>query len=390
MKIKSFVLAFVFSGSTLISFAQKGELKSAKSNYEKFVGLKEANSYALGLISLNQAKTSIDKAVTHEKTTNDATAWTYKALIYSDLALLDTIPTTSKPLFNEALAASKKAQELDTDGANKTDLDRLKPLMAQYELNAGVKAYQSNKFDDAYTSFTNSLNYRPGDTTIIYYAGLSAINAKNYKAAIKQYEDLTKTNYSANPQIYLDLSKMYSMQKDTIKALAIASEGAKKYNNPQLATQEIELSLMSGKQVEVIGKISDQLQKEPTNKLYAFYLGIAYSSAGDTKKAEESYRKALEIDPNSSDANTNLAGLLLNSGIDLYNTANKLPQNKQKEYDAMMKSANAKFDKAFPYLQKSAELNPKSKLAWDNLKTYYVIKKNQAKVDEITKKLKGL
>ncbi len=390
MKIKSFILAVAFAGSTFIAFAQKGEVNSAKNNYDKFVTLKDANSILLGMTNLNQAKTSIDKAVMHEKTMNEPTAWTYKALIYADMALLDTIPSTSRPLFNEALAASKKAEELDKEGANKPNLDRVKDLMAQYELNMGVKSYQANKFEDAYKAFSNSLNYRPGDTTITYYAGLSAINAQNYKGAIRQYEALTKTNYSANPQIYLDLSKMYSMQGDTTKALAIAAEGARKYNDAQLVTQEIELSLMSGKQMEVIGKISDQLQKDPTNKLYAFYLGIAYNSAGDNKKAEEAYRKALEIDPNFADANTNLGGLLLNQGIDLYNTANKLPQNKQKEYDEMMKTATAKFDKAFPYLQKSSELNPKSKLAWDNLKTYYIIKKNQAKVDEITKKLKDL
>ncbi len=390
MKIKSFILAFIITAGTSVAFAQKGEVSSAKSNYEKFVTLKDANSFLLGMVSLNQAKTSIDKAVVNEKTTNDPTTWTYKALIYSDLALLDTVPSTSKPLFNEALAASKKAEELDKDGTNKLNLDRVKSLMAQYELNMGVKAYQASKFEDAYASFANSLNYHPGDTTLTYYAGLSAINAKNYKAAIQQYEALTKTNYSANPQIYLDLSKIYAMQKDTTKALAIASEGAKKYNNSQLATQEIELSLMTGKQKEVIEKISAQLQKDPTNKLYAFYLGIAYNSSGDNKNAEEAYRKALAIDPDFADANTNMGGLLLNAGIDLYNTANKLPQSKQKEYDEMMKKANVQFDKSFPYLQKATELNPKTRLAWENLKTYYIIKKNQAKVDEITKKLKDL
>jgi tetratricopeptide (TPR) repeat protein len=391
MKIKSFILALTFVGASLSGFAQKGELNSAKSNYEKYAQLRDASSAALGLTNLKTAKASVDKAVAHEKTMNDPAAWTYKALIYSDMALLDSVPTTSKPLITEAASALAKAKELDKSGANKANLDKVSASLAQYDLNLGVKAYQAGKFEEAYTSFNNSLNFRKGDTTITYYAGLSAINAKNYKAGIQKYEELVKTNFSANNQVYLDLSRLYSMQGDTAKAISIAAEGAAKFaNDAALATQEIELSLMAGKQKEVISKIESQAKKDPKNKLLPFYLGIAYNAANDVDKALAAYKQALAIDPEFGDANLNIGGLYLNKGIELYNKANKLPANKQKDYDAMMKQASTQFDTALPYLQKAVELNPKSRLALDNLKTYYIIKKNQAKVDEITKKIAGL
>lgn len=391
MKIKSFILAAVFSASSLIAFAQKGEVASAKSNYEKFLGLKEANSMMLAIPNLNTAKASVDKAVVHPKTLEDPAAWTYKALIYGELALLDTVPSSSKPLIEEAKAAHKKAVELDKAGENKANLDNVSSaIFSQYELNQGVKAYQTNNFADAYTAFNNALAFRPGDTTITYYAGLSAINAKNYKDGISRYEDLIKTNFSANKSIYLDLSRLYSMEGDTAKAISIASEGATKFNDSQLATQEIELSLMSGKQKEVISKISDQASKNPTNKLYPYYLGIAYSTIGETAKAEESYMQAIKIDGNFADAYINVGGVLLNKAITLFNKANQLPQNQQKEYDAMVKSAGEDLEKAFPYLSKANELDPKSKIALENLKTYYIIKKNQSKVDEIAAQIEKL
>lgn len=391
MKIKSFILAAVFSATSLMAFAQKGEIASAKSNYEKFVSLKEANSLMLGLPNIKTAKTSIDKAVVNEKTAADPTAWTYKAMIYGELALLDTVPATSKPLFDEALSAHKKAVELDNAGLNKANLDNVfAAVFSQYELNQGVKAYQANNFEGAYNSFNNALSYRPGDTTITYYTGLSAINAKNYKAGIANYEQLIKTDFSANKSIYLDLSRLYSIEGDTAKAILRASEGATKFNDSQLATLEIELSLMSGKEKEVITKISEQAQKNPENKTYPYYLGIAYSTIGDNKKAQESYTKAVEIDPSFSDAYINLGGVILNMGINILNEANKLPQNKQKEYDEMVKLANLEFDRALPYLEKATSLDPKSRLALDNLKTYYIVKRNQAKVDEITAKIQEL
>ena len=391
MKIKSFVLALTMVGASLAGFAQKGELSSAKSNYEKYAQLRDANSAALGVANLKTAKASVDKAVAHEKTMNDPAAWTYKALIYSEMALLDSVPATSKPFLTEASAALAKAKELDKSGANKASFDKVAANLAQYDLNIGVKAYQAGKFEDAYTAFNNSLNFRPGDTTITYYAGLSAINAKNYKAGIQKYEELVKSNFSANKQVYLDLSRLYTMQGDTVKAIKYAAEGAGKFpNDAALATQEIELSLMAGKQKEVISKIEAQVQKDPKNKLLPFYLGIDYNASNDVDKALAAYKQALAVDPEFGDANLNLGGLLLNKGIEDYNAANKLPQNKQKEYDTMMKKANSQFDAAFPYLQKAVELNPKSRLALDNLKTYYIIKKNQAKVDEITKKIAAL
>jgi tetratricopeptide (TPR) repeat protein len=391
MKMKSLILALLSIGVSQVGFAQKGELSSAKSNYEKFAQLRDANSVALGMSNLTTAKASVDKAVLHEKTMNDPASWTYKALIYSDLALLDSVQTTSKPLITEASNAVAKAKELDKTGANKANLDKVTSTLAQYDLNIGVKAYQAGKFEEAYTSFNNSLNFRPGDTTITYYAGLSAINSKNYKAGIEKYQELIKTKFSSNNQIYLDLSRLYLMQGDTAKAISIASEGASKFeNDATLATQEIELSLMSGKQKEVITKIEAQAQKDPKNKLLPFYLGIAYNAMNDNEKAIEAYKKALVIDPEFADAVLNLGGLYLNKGIELYNTANKLPQNKQKEYDAMMKTATGQFDTSFPFLQKAVAINPKSRLALDNLKTYYIIKKNQAKVDEITKQIEAL
>lgn len=391
MKIKSFILAAVFSASTLMVFAQKGEVTSARTSYEKFLGLKEANSMLLALPNLKTAKASIDKAVVHAKTLEDPAAWTYKALIYGEMALLDTVPATSKPLIEEAKAAHKKATELDKAGENKANLENANgTIFSQYELNQGVKAYQTSNFADAYTAFNNALNYRPGDTTITYYAGLSAINSKNYKAGIQSYEALIKTNFSANNQIYLDLSRLYTMEGDTARAIAVASEGATKFNDTQLATQEIELSLMSGKQKEVITKISDQAQKNPGNKLYPYYLGIAYSTIGESAKAEEAYLSALKIDPNFADASTNIGGIILNKGINLFNKANQLPQNQQKEYEAMIKLGEAELERALPFLIKSSELDPKSRIALENLKTYYIIKKNQEKVTEISAKLENL
>ncbi len=390
MNMKSLVFAFAFLGCAYSASAQKGELSTAKTNYEKYIALKDAGSLTLAGPSLTIAKTSIDKAALNEKTAIDASTWAYKALIYANLALNEADAATAEALIKSAGDDFSKAVEMDTDKKNANLITAGNDAFAQFQLNKGVKAFQAQDFKQAYTAFEQSLSYRPADTLLTYYSGLAAINAVDYPSAIKRYEELLTTDYSANREIALDLSKLYSMQKDTVNAIRIASVYATKFNDQALATQEIELSLMSGKQKQVIERILAQIALDPKNKVEHFYLGIAYDALKEIKKAEDAYKKAIELDANYFDATLNLGSGILNNGIDLYNKANLLPAGKQQLYDAAMKAAFVEFDRAFPYLDKAVKIDPKSLNALQNLKTYYVIKKNTAKVAELTKLISAL
>ncbi|WP_423148230.1 tetratricopeptide repeat protein [Rubrolithibacter danxiaensis] len=391
MKIKSFILACSFLALSVSTYAQKGVLNSAKSDYEKYTQLKNANTAALGVSSLNSAKESIDKASANAKTSGDPATWTYRALIYADLALLDTVQSKTDPLVKEAASSLKKASELDKEGQNKANIDLAGKLIAQSALNKGVREFQAKNYEGAYNSFNEGLVFMPTDSTFNYYAGLAAINLKDYDKAIEKYNQLTKTNFSIGNQVYLDLSRLYALKGDTTSAIRVASEGTQKYpKDAKLATQEIELGLVAGKQKEIVSKISAQAEKDPSNKTYPFYLGVAYNSLKDYQKAEEAYKKALAIDPNFADANLNLGGVILNNAIDIYNKARNIPTNKQTEYNAMLKKANVEADRALPYIQKANELNPKSVLALENLKTYYLLKNDTGKVAEIKKKIDAL
>lgn len=389
MKTKSLLLALAVSGISATAFAQKSAVNTAKSEYDSYAALKAA-SPALAAPKITAAKEAVDKAVVHEKTAADPTAWTYKALIYADLATSDTT-SASANLASEATTALAKAKELDKEGKNKENIAKVGNLLYINQFNVGKRFLDKGDYSNAYTQFTKGLDYAPGDTLLNYAAGISAMNGKDYPNAIKRFTELLPTNYSSLENVYSNLSVLYAATKDTASAIRIAGEGAAKFpQSSDLATREIEFSLMTGKQKEVIEKISAQAAKEPTNKLYPFYLGIAYNSLEDNVKAETAYKKAIELDPSYTDAYINLGGLIMNNGIVIYNKANKLPASKQAEYTATMKKAQAEFDRALPYLTKAVELNPKSELSLKNLKTYYSIKQNKAKMDEIDAKINAL
>jgi hypothetical protein len=77
-------------------------------------------------------------------------------------------------------------------------------------------------------------------------------------------------------------------------------------------------------------------------------------------------------------------------GIDAYNAAQQLPATKQKEFDAALSKASSQLDAAKPYLLKAVELNPKSVEALNNLKNYYLGKRDMTNANDTQKKIDAI
>lgn len=106
------------------------------------------------------------------------------------------------------------------------------------------------------------------------------------------------------------------------------------------------------------------------------------------KKAAEMYQKALALDQNYFEAVLNLGYVTMAPAIDNFNSARFINDNKV--YAATMAKANAQFDLAKPYLLKAVELDPKSSDALTNLKSYYLGKQDTENANAIQKKLDAL
>lgn len=396
MKLKTIFLGILTTSVGFSAFAQTSEVTTARTEYGKYISLRQ--SPQLAAPSIKTAKESIDKAVVHKKTSTDPAAWTYKALIYSELALADSANTANpNPLITEAVDAIKKATELDANGENKKNIATANDMLYAIQVRKALKLYNAKTYGDAYNEFVKGLDFIPGDTIVNYYAGVTAQNLKNYPAAIGHYNELLKTNFSYMTDVYTNLAESYAASRDTAAAIKTLAEGFAKFPaSSQLASRQIEFGINSGKYKETIPTIEAQIQANPTNKFYPFYLGIAYANLNDVPKAEAAYKKAIENDPNFLEAYINMGSLIMNNGIDSYNAANKKYANRSlkpaelAEYNAIKKKATAEFDRALPYVSKATELDPKSKQAWNSLRAYYQSKSNTTKVKEIDEKLKTL
>lgn len=382
MNVKS-ILSVALVLVTSLAIAQTSNLKRAKSSYNKYSDLKSVGNASLGLGDLKNSLTALEKAVEHDKTSGLAETWTYYALVNAEHAVWDTTETAAS-FAQKAVEAKEKAANLEGAAEQKENLELVNSTLAQYQLNKGVTAWNAEDFATAYAAFDLGSTYLPSDTTLLHYAGLAAINMRDYKLSLEKYKELIKhEDFSSHAQIVLDASKIYFTEGDTVNAIQTAEYGYKKYpENPELATQYIELNMMSGNEKEIINTINEQLQKDPTNKNYYYFLGIAYNESKEWDKAEEAYKKALEIDPQYVEAYINLGGLVLNRGIDIYNAANNNRDLSQKDYDEAIAKSHVIFDQALPYLQKAVELDNKNVVAIQNLLNFYQIKQNEEKINE--------
>ncbi|MBK0379468.1 tetratricopeptide repeat protein [Mucilaginibacter segetis] len=414
MKIKILMVGLL-GLITATTFAQKKELSTAQAEYDKYLAFKDAQK-ALAVPSLEKAKEAIDKAAANDKTAQLAQTYALKGAVYSAYAENDTIANTSAQYFNTAQEALKKAKELDEKGEYKGVVDNAYRALANNKIKEGVAQYKAGNYDGAYKAFDFYRSVAPNDTTALLYTGLSAYNAGNYAAAIDNYKNLVNTDYSDRETIYDEMSSAYLFNKDTTGALNAITQGLTKFpSSSKLRKKEIEISLQSGKQKEVLNKILSAINNDPQNKSLYYYAGLVYSQTADdavkqlkdaktpadkTKldqiktenfaKAAEMYKKALAIDPDYFEANLNMGYVVIAPAIEIYNAAVKLPANKQKEYEAAIAKANVQFDLAKPYLLKAVELNPKSIDALTNLMTYYSGKQDSANVAKIKKQIDEL
>jgi hypothetical protein len=415
MKIK-ILLAGLLGVISVTAFAQKAELKNAQDAYDKYEGFRSANAGGLANSSIKAAKAAIDKAAANDKTATLPQTYALKAAVYSSLSSQDTVAATSLPLYTVAEEAVTKAKALDTKGEFKPLIDNTIMNLAQYKLNQGVVEYRDKKYDLAYASFDTFRKYLPEDTNAIYYTGLAAANTNNYDVALTHFNKLLTTKYSKNDIIYNEISNINLVKKDTTAALKAIAEGMVKYPaSGDLRKRQIEIYLQSGKQQEVVGQIQTAIAADPKNKTLYYYAGITYSQLGEaltkeiakTKdaaakakvqaskadfytKSADMYKKALEIDPSYFDAILNIGYVLISPAIETFNAANQLPDSRIKEYDAAIAKSGVLFDVAKPYLLKAVELNPKSTDALENLKTYYLGKKDATNAAATDAKLKAL
>ncbi len=168
--------------------------------------------------------------------------------------------------------------------------------------------------------------------------------------------------------------------------LALTEKGLKKFPaNVKLSEMQGTAYYKTGKTEQFIQSLKDQVSKNPADKVAWYNLGVLQSK--DPSKladAENSLKKALEVDPNYIPA---LQAMFYNvymgddkKTIDEAEAARKA--KKMDQFEKILADRRARFSKGLPYLEKWHSLEPKNLELVSLLKGVYQTTRNEAKAAE--------
>lgn len=338
---------------------------------------------------LDQAKENIDKAVEHEKTMSDAKTWLYYGNTYIQIATTqdEAYKNLDSEALNKAFEGYKKCMELDEKGTYKIQVLQDMVIISNNYYAKGIELYKQDDFVNAYSEFKEAINVNNTinnlDTMAVYAAAMSAFSGKMYAEATEGYQELIELGYN-NSSIYGDLATIYKEEDKIDEAKAVLQQGIDKFpNDANILFAKINILLVEEKYDEVIASLGSAITLDPENYTLYFVQGQSYEQMGDIENARVGYLKALEINPDYTDALYNMGALYFNKGVEITMRANDLPFEKEEEYEKLKAEALVEYLAAEPYFEKAFELLPDDENLEKSLKQIYKDTQQMDKLNEL-------
>lgn len=413
--MKNIYKALVIGCSPLLLAAQSAKVQTAYRNLQDYETSKDVSS-------LMKAKEAIDLAANHEDTKGKAKTWVYRTKIYYDLfenSLMqeekkfpdekDKNKRMSKAYgvvatadYEEAGRSLQKAVELDKEKVYQADYAMVGMQMMNDVNNLAVGRFDAQKYKESAQFFEESYEATKlmgkKDTATLSNALLAARRSEDM-SKIKYYTDKMiseKVSVAAN---YRDLYDLQLRSKDTAESLKTLAAGRTAFpNDNDLLNRETDVLIRQGKQQEALANLDKGIAREPKNDVLYTFKGDIYSKLAkvneksktyddNMKLAEDNYKKAVELNPKNAIAYYNMGTLYNNYGgvwqtrcDDLVKQATKLKECEDKTKEMFNKSVSA--------FEKALELDPKDKLAMQNLKKLYLITNQPEKSQKMGEQLK--
>ncbi len=351
----------------------------------------------------DKAKEMIEPAISHEKTKTWSKTWYYRGLIYQSIAAAKKLRSTDPNALQTAYESYKMSLKIEPKSDYVDDINVQMKVMMFMFFNAGLDQFNNKNYDGALKNFANVLDIDPNDTVAVLNSAITATRANNLPLAKDFYGKLLKMKYN-DPKVYNSFANTYLHDKDTANYYVVVKEGRTRFpNDGDLLNKELFYLISTNKTKEAIDGLNTVLQKDPKNTVMLFAVASIYDKIaseafkkGDTStfnanfsKAEENYKKAIEIKPDYFDANFNLGAMYFNLAAEMINKANDIDASKVKEYEAAKAKYDVKLRLAQPYLEKALELQPKDDGTMTSLRQLYAHLGMNDKALDMKKRLEG-
>ena len=366
---------------SVASFGQKKEVKKAQKAFVK--GDVEAAKEYLGAAEAKLGEADADTKINYY-------------IAKGEITLADA-GKTDYPKMKEAATAFMKAEELDTNNDFEGLIENGVTNTRVALVNSAVKDQNAKRY--ALASEKLSLSYQvKKDTSDLYFAAGNAVNAKDYDKGLEYYLQLLDMGYTGIKKEYIALriednktvtfaseadrnSEMisgkytkpdermsesakgdmlrsvvliYSSKGENDKAIALMKEAREENpNDMSLVRAEADMVYRMGDTVRYNELMEEVLASDPDNPELYYNLGVATAANGNTAKAIDYYKKAIELQPEYPAAQINIAAIMLGQEKDIVTEMNGLGMSKAdtKRYDELSAKRDGLYTSALPYLE---------------------------------------
>lgn len=414
------VLTLALATGALFSSAQSNKVVSAWKYLKDYYDFKEVSS-------LVKAKESIDPASENEQTKGEAKTWLYRGKIYQAIFEqnlkneIDKQKETDNSKKNviayqnvsiaeltEAYKSYSKIKALDAKNAYSQEATEKINQVGRHFENKGIADYNAKRFSEAMPSFESAIEINASlgivDSINIKNAAIVAEKTGDYNKAKSFYEKLIELK-QAKGSTYSSLASIYLILKDSAKAEEAVKKGRALFpDDINLIISETNFFLKTNQSDQALNNLKLAIVKIPNDVNLYLVRGNVYDNMANPKgangadlnkpanyeellkNAEEDYKKAIELKPNTFDAIYNLGVLYNNHGVYISKLADAISD--QVKFTAENARAGEEFKKALPYLEKALELSPEDKSTMIALKQIYSRTQQKEKLEKINEMLK--
>ena len=384
----------------LSAYAQKDELKSTDK--------------ALKNGDLATAKSSVDLAeglIANADNKIKANFYFLKAKTYYDIAKKN--PSLDANAFDIAAKSLQDLLAFEKQIGKAKYTEEAQPLLTTLigDVSAkGIKQYQGKDYSNAKVTLYKTYALSKKDTAFLEYAATAAYLDKDYDLSLEHFSKLKEVGYTGiattytatniesgktesfgsksqmdlmvktgqykEPKVDVSKSKTASVikniawilvEKGEVENAMSAVKEARKIDpkDINMLLTEANLLLKLDKKNEFAALMKEAILQDPNNAMLHFNVGVINQEQGNMEEAKGYYNKAIELDPNYSDAYLNLGAILLERDKVLVEEMNNNLSN-FKKYDAIKARQLELYKEVLPYYEKA-----------------YVLTKEKTKEDDI-------
>ncbi|MGB7843513.1 MAG: tetratricopeptide repeat protein [Salinimicrobium sp.] len=382
--MKTRILTAVLAMSTVVTFAQKKEIKKAGKAVEKGE-YQEAKNY------LQEAEAGLAGADDDLK----ADYYLYKG--YALIGNGENVPSNDLMAATEAF---KKAKELGHEDAQQGIAAGSNALV-----NAAIADQNAQRYTDAANKLYEGYNLNQQDTVYLYYAASNSVNAKDYDAALKYYNILKDVGFTGKETTYTAVNKetgetermaskeqrdlfvkagsytdpkeekseskkgeiaknialIYIEKGENEKAVeAMENAKAENPNDISLLQAEADMYYRMGDMKKYRELMEQVVEQTPDDPILYYNLGVSSAELGEAERAIDYYKKAIELDPSMNNARINIAFVILSKEAPIVEKMNSLGMTKEdtKKYNELSKERKQLYLDALPHLESVIERDP--------------------------------